>query len=64
MAKYLRVAHESPDWNSKFLQPFEEAGFQTGLISLQLKSSEILLIRAEKLKAIWPPSAELSPNID
>jgi ubiquinone/menaquinone biosynthesis C-methylase UbiE len=64
MSKLLRVAHESPDWDSKFLQPFEEAGFQTRLISLKLETSEILLIRAEKPYITWQPQANLSPNID
>lgn len=44
----FRFTKQTPDWDEAFLQPFKDAGFQSELEWVKMKSSTILLIHAQK----------------
>ena len=47
----FRVTGQSPEWDDQFLEPFHQAGFITQVKQIQLESSKLVIIIAEKRKS-------------
>jgi ubiquinone/menaquinone biosynthesis C-methylase UbiE len=44
----FRFTNQAPEWDNRFLEPFHQAGFQSRLERLSIKSSTVLVIRSKK----------------
>lgn len=48
IAKLFSVTHQSPNWDASIMIPFIQAGFSTEMRQVDLDSSKVLLIKANK----------------